>query len=91
MLSPHTLSGTKVVCINAQDCEGYLREGQVYTLRRILEPVDNFCPVMGAEVVHGVTLEEVDPVWPADGFHPRRFIPAVLPKCLTDLLIPEMA
>lgn len=99
MISPHTAPGTKVVCINAQDCEGYLFEGTVYTLRAWRLP-DPDVPLMpGEDGLPGVILEEVDlPPGRLEGlykvnsfgYHPRRFRVAALPKVLTDLLITEM-
>lgn len=86
MLNPHTPPGTKIVCINAADCEGYLYDGQVYTLRAWVED-DDFNSNGG---VPGITLEEIDVPMPFAAYHPRRFRVAVLPKCLTDLLVPEM-
>lgn len=99
MLSPHTAPGTKLVCINAQDCEAYLFEGAVYTLRawRLPDPDKPLLP--GEDGLPGVVLEEVDMPPPHSeglftvhsfGYHPRRFRVAALPKVLTDLLITEM-
>lgn len=81
MLSPHTPAGVKVVCINAADCEGYLYEGQVYTVRAILPPVRDYW---------GVVLEEVlGSKHPTGAFKACRFRRAELPSCLTELLNTE--
>jgi hypothetical protein len=96
MLSPHTPPGTKIVCINAQDSESYIREGEVYTVRAIVmgwngNPAH---PAYGKQMF-GVQLEEVAAgVMPCGAHYEawglRRFRVAELPKCLTDLLVTEM-
>lgn len=95
MLPRNTTPGTRVICINAQDCEGYLIEGEAYTVMRIAmgRDINPGSPFFG-KIALGVTLVEVDPP-PRAGveltqFSARRFRPAVLPKCLTDMLVPEM-
>lgn len=97
MLSPHTLPGTKVVCINAIDCEGYLREGDVYTVRQIIMGINGnrASPGFETEVMPAVQLEEIAIAMMPDGtpytaWGLRRFRKLELPKCLTDMVIPEM-
>jgi hypothetical protein len=81
MISPHTKSGTKIVCINASGVgpDAHIDKGAVYTVARIGLGIQWNTGATGV----GVFLIEHDE---SNCFDLSRFRYLDLPKCLTSLL-----
>lgn len=92
MISPWTKPGTKVVCIDAVAHTRYMRgvptralmplvEGEVYTVLNVHQTdadIGGFTVYL-SEIPLRSTFD--------NGYSLRRFRPAELPRCLTDILI----
>lgn len=86
MISPNTAPGTLVVCVNDGPIVnelGYtnsapqLRKYKIYTVERMIALVGDV----------GVSVREAATPAPHPCFSRARFKPAVLPSCLTELLV----